>query len=208
MAAPIAALLGCAALARSAVQSPWAAQLCDLNGDWSVTAKKVVVVNGSQSLEHIEFFQQPGNRSFTMRTTDWKAAISFGTVSSANTVDINMVGGGMQRWYIESPGCSQLSTSSGGASVWCRFPHCPFPEPKSWPAWSPGVPAPPPPPPGPPPPAPEVRTTCGGGAPHWNLLPCHSFDHTNLKSPCAEQGMAGAATALPAPTLPGRRLGH
>ena len=25
------------------------------------------------------------------------------------------------------------------------------------------------------------------GAPHSHLLPCHSFSHTNLKSPCAEQ---------------------
>jgi hypothetical protein len=28
------------------------------------------------------------------------------------------------------------------------------------------------------------------GAPHAHLLPCHSFSHTNLKSPCAEQGFA------------------
>ena len=27
----------------------------------------------------------------------------------------------------------------------------------------------------------------GIGAPHAHLLPCHSFSHTNLKSPCAEQ---------------------
>ena len=26
------------------------------------------------------------------------------------------------------------------------------------------------------------------GAPHQHFLPCHSFSHTNLKSPCAEQG--------------------
>ena len=26
-----------------------------------------------------------------------------------------------------------------------------------------------------------------GGAPHQHFLPCHSFSHTNLKSPCAEQ---------------------
>ena len=26
------------------------------------------------------------------------------------------------------------------------------------------------------------------GAPHAHLLPCHSFSHTNLKSPCVEQG--------------------
>ena len=39
---------------------------------------------------------------------------------------------------------------------------------------------------------------CGGypnnqmmdGAPHSHFLPCHSFPHTNLKSPCAEQGSA------------------
>eukprot|EP01044_Picomonas_judraskeda_P007055 COSAG03_NODE_736_length_6038_cov_155.990908_7_plen_217_part_00 len=28
----------------------------------------------------------------------------------------------------------------------------------------------------------------GHGAPHAHSLPCHSFSHTNLKSPCAEQG--------------------
>ena len=27
----------------------------------------------------------------------------------------------------------------------------------------------------------------GCGAPHQHLLPCHSFSHTNLKSPCADQ---------------------
>jgi hypothetical protein len=150
-------LLGMRVVAAAAAA---ATTMCDLNGDWSVTAKKVVVVNGTESVEHIEFFQQPGNRSFSMRTTDWKAAISSGTVSSATTVDINMVGGNTQRWYIESPECSQLTETSGGPSVWCRFPHCPFPEPKSWPPWSPGVPTPPPPPappPSPPPPPPEVR---------------------------------------------------
>ena len=25
------------------------------------------------------------------------------------------------------------------------------------------------------------------GAPHAHLLPCHSFSHTSLKSPCVEQ---------------------
>ena len=25
------------------------------------------------------------------------------------------------------------------------------------------------------------------GAPHWHFLPCHSFSHTNLNSPCVEQ---------------------
>ena len=26
------------------------------------------------------------------------------------------------------------------------------------------------------------------GAPHAHFLPCHLFSHTNLQSPCAEQG--------------------
>ena len=32
-----------------------------------------------------------------------------------------------------------------------------------------------------------IRTD-GTGAPHQHLLPCHSFSHTTLKSPCAAQG--------------------
>ena len=32
------------------------------------------------------------------------------------------------------------------------------------------------------------RATPIAGAPHSHLLPCHSFSHTNLKSPCVEQG--------------------
>ena len=32
------------------------------------------------------------------------------------------------------------------------------------------------------------------GAPHLHLLLCHSFSHTNLKSPCVEQGMCSRAS--------------
>ena len=34
-----------------------------------------------------------------------------------------------------------------------------------------------------------------GGASHWHLLPCHSFSHTNLKSPRAEQGTPWSSAA-------------
>ena len=33
------------------------------------------------------------------------------------------------------------------------------------------------------------------GAPHWHLLPCHSYYHKNLKSPCVEQHVASAVSA-------------
>jgi hypothetical protein len=131
-----------------------AAALCNLNGNWSVTKK--VVVHGL--VEHIEFFQQPHNATFTLRTTDWKSSLSHGSVLDATRVSILMVGGGMETFYINSA-CDQLSQQPGGASTWCRFPHCPFAEPKSWPPWSP----PKPPPPTPAPHLPERRTTCGGG---------------------------------------------
>ena len=36
-----------------------------------------------------------------------------------------------------------------------------------------------------------VATRGPTGAPHWRFLPCNSFSHTNLKSPCAEQDGCG-----------------
>jgi hypothetical protein len=128
--------------------------LCNLNGNWSVTPKKLI--NGTQ-LEHIEFFQRPGEVNFTLRTTDWGDVLSRGHVVDATHVDILMVGGGVQRWVI-SPKCDALGRA------WCRFPACPFKAPAHWPPWSPHpVPAPQAPPPAPPPTAPEMRITCGGG---------------------------------------------
>ena len=40
----------------------------------------------------------------------------------------------------------------------------------------------------------QERPPVATGAPHWHFLPCHSFSHTNLKSPCARQS-AGRAEA-------------
>ena len=43
----------------------------------------------------------------------------------------------------------------------------------------------------------EVPRTATPGMPHQHLLPCRSFSHTNLKSPCAEPGShAGKFSAM------------
>ena len=43
----------------------------------------------------------------------------------------------------------------------------------------------------------NISTGPSKGAPHQHFLPCHSFSHTTLKSPCAEQG---SVTWFPTPT--------
>ena len=172
---------------------------CALAGHRSTLPKKVV--NGS--VERIEFVQLPGNDSFTLRTTDWDTqpvkGLPAGAVASDGQVvpgtafvDILMPTGppwAETRWTISSD-CNQLcvgarASCSAGGSNWCRFPHCPFAAPSSWPAWGPATPAPPSPPFGPPPPAPpepEPRLTCGsrygwGGS---------GVDATANGSPCPE----------------------
>ena len=56
-----------------ALQLAAALSVCNLNGDWS---------NGHGPHSHIEFFQQPGQANFTLRTTAWGAQQSYGTVLS------------------------------------------------------------------------------------------------------------------------------
>ena len=119
--------------------------ICNLNGDWS---------NGHGPHSHIEFYQKPGEANFTLRTTAWGAQESRGTVLSMTSMRVLMVGGGMTTEVISN----NCSTAAG----WCRYPHCKYPKPSSFPPW----PMPIPPKPPPPPPPPLVPPTW---KPNWNL---------------------------------------
>jgi hypothetical protein len=152
---------------------------CNLHGHWSSLPKKLV--NGT--VEHIQFFQHPGNTSFTLRTTDWDRIPKLGpivshgqVVSGSSFVGILMPVGPpwIESCWTVSADCAHLcigAHSSCGPhnNNWCKFPNaCPFPAPASWPPWPPATEAPPSPPFAPPvppaPPAPpEQRLTCGGG---------------------------------------------
>jgi hypothetical protein len=94
--------------------------LCDLGGNWTSSAKGTP----ADKMVHIEFFQQPGNTSFTLRATPWGSALSHGHVGPGpDEVHLLFVGGAMQHVTV-SDSCSKLS------SGWCKFPDgCGFPEP-------------------------------------------------------------------------------
>jgi len=46
------------------------AALCNLNGNWTNSANQHPNPSGS-NIVHIQFFQAPGNASFTVRATPW-----------------------------------------------------------------------------------------------------------------------------------------
>ena len=117
-----------------------AAPFCNMNGDWS---------NGLGPGSHIQFFQKEGEANFTLRTTGWGSEVSHGVVHSLTSMSVLMVGGGIT----EEPISDNCTRALGG---WCRYPHCPYPKPSSFPPWP--APAPAPTPPG-----------CPTWTPNWNL---------------------------------------
>ena len=88
-----------------------------MNGDWS---------NGLGPGSHIQFFQKEGEANFTLRTTGWGSEVSHGVVHSLTSMSVLMVGGGIT----EEPISDNCTRALGG---WCRYPHCPYPKPSSFP---------------------------------------------------------------------------
>lgn len=89
-----------------------------MNGDWS---------NGRGPHSHIQFYQIEGQANYTLKTA-WEAHISHGTVLSMTSMTMLMVGSGMTTQSI-SNNCSRA------VDLWCRYPHCPYPKPASFPPW-------------------------------------------------------------------------
>ena len=117
-----------------------AAPFCNMAGDWS---------NGRTPDSHIQFFQNEGEANFTLRTTAWGAQVSHGVVHSMTSMSVLMIGGEMTTETI-SNNCTKA------VDQWCRYPHCPYPKPPSFPPWPAPIP----------PPTPARPPTW---TPNWNL---------------------------------------
>jgi hypothetical protein len=110
-----------------------------LTGNWT---SNVTQPNGP-SPSHIEIWQT-GTQLY-LRTDAWGATPSTGSVDlSTMTAIINMVGGGGQPAKIQDDFSMLVMVVPNPQPKWnwCKFPHCPMPEP---PVWRPFPPATPPP---------------------------------------------------------------
>lgn len=114
-----------------------ASTVCNMNGHWS---------NGKSAQSHIQFYQNEGETNFTLRTSAWGAQVSYGNILSESSMRVLMIGGGMETAII-SNNCTQALDS------WCRYPHCPYPKPASFPPW----------------PTPEQPPRPPTWKPNWNL---------------------------------------
>ena len=128
----LAVLLGLGPVALSSS----AGRVGTLTGNWT---SNVTQPNGPS---HIEIWQT-GTQLY-LRTDAWGATPSTGSVDlSTMTATINMVGGGGQPAKIEDNFSMLVMEIPEPQSKWnwCKFPHCPMPEP----IWKPFPPAAPPP---------------------------------------------------------------
>lgn len=144
-------LLGCSAWATAAVlpdeeatarrphpPSAAAAMLAagSLTGNWTAN------ISQPKGVQHIEIWQS-GTQLF-LRTDTWGAHASTGSVDlQMMTAKVQMVGGASEVARIENDFSSLEFVAGTPKWNWCKFPHCPMPEPR----WHPFPPALPPPPP-------------------------------------------------------------
>ena len=107
-----------------------------LTGNWSIN------ITQPKGIQHIEVWQT-GTQLY-IRTDTWGARPSSGTVDlKAMTATVKMVGGASEVARIER-NFSFLAFPDCPSNCWCKFPHCPMPEPEHWKPYPPVAPPPPP----------------------------------------------------------------
>ena len=107
-----------------------------LTGNWTVN------ITQPKGIQHIEVWQT-GTQLY-IRTDTWGATPSTGTVDlNAMTATVKMVGGASEVARIER-NFSFLAFPACPSNCWCKFPHCPMPEPAHWKPYPPVAPPPPP----------------------------------------------------------------